>query len=238
MHQYFCEEEIRIGKCYEFTKEQAHHAGTVLRMNEEEVRLVHDGKGYFAMVHTEGKRVYADVLREDERYNELPVEVTLCMALIRREKMEFVLQKATEIGVTKIVPFESSRCVVHARKEKSDKQLIRQKTILQEAAAQCKRNRVPALTEVVKFADIFQVEGDVHMAAYENAYGSAKRITDHLENGRSVVVAIGPEGGFSQEEVEELSAHGYIPVTLGKRILRAETAALYACSVISEFFGE
>ena len=238
MHQYFCEEELKVGERYEFTKEQAHHVGTVLRMNDEEVRLVHGSKGFFAMVHVDGKKVYADVLREDERYNELPINVTLCMALIRREKMEFVLQKATEIGVTKIVPFASSRCVVHARKEKSDKQMIRQRTILQEAAAQCKRNRVPELTEVVKFEDIFKVEGDIRLAAYENAYGSAKRITDHLASKRSVVVVIGPEGGFSPDEVELLQQNGYSPVTLGKRILRAETAALFACSVISEYYGE
>ena len=99
MQQYFSDVPLFAGTTYEFTKEQAHHAGTVLRMHDETIRLVHDGKGYFARVYTEGKRVYAIVEKEDDMVNELPVDVTLCMALIRREKMELVLQKAAELGV-------------------------------------------------------------------------------------------------------------------------------------------
>lgn len=238
MQQYFCEQPLSCGAVYEFTKEQAHHAGTVLRLNNETVRLVSGGRGYFATVHTTGRSVSAVVDREDERYNELPVEVTLCMALIRREKMELVLQKAAELGVSRILPFESGRCVVHARQEKSEKQMARWNSILLEASAQCKRNRIPELLPARRFADVLQVRADCRLAAYENAYGSARRITDELGQARSAAVVIGPEGGFSRQEVDLLCEAGFRPVTLGNRILRAETAAIYACSVIGEYFGE
>lgn len=238
MQQYFCDQPLACGAVYEFTKEQAHHAGTVLRLNDETVRLVSGGKGYFATVRTAGRSVTAVVEREDERYNELPVEITLCMALIRREKMELVLQKAAELGVFRILPFESARCVVHARQEKSEKQMARWNSILLEASAQCKRNRIPELMPTGSFADVMKISADCRLAAYENAYGRARKITDELGKARSVAVVIGPEGGFSIQEVDLLCEAGYRPVTLGNRILRAETAAVYACSVIGEYFGE
>lgn len=238
MQQYFSDVPLSVGTVYEFTKEQAHHAGTVLRMHDETIRLVHDGKGYFARVYTEGKRVYAIVEKEDDMVNELPVDVTLCMALIRREKMELVLQKAAELGVKRIIPFESSRCVVHERKEKKDKLMARWNTILLEASAQCKRNVVPVLSEVVPFSSIESFTGDVKMLAFENARYSGKKISDTIKGASSIMVVIGPEGGFSDAEAEYLIDRGYMAVTLGSRILRAETAALYACSVIGECCGE
>lgn len=238
MQQYFCDAELAVGSVYEFTKEQAHHAGTVLRMHDETIRLVHDGKAYFGTVYSEGKRVYSTVDKEDDRVNELPVDITLCMALIRREKMELVLQKAAELGVKRIIPFESSRCVVHERKEKKDKLMARWNTILLEASAQCKRNVVPELLEVVPFSKLAGYESDVRMLAFENARYSGKKIKDVVKGAASMLVVIGPEGGFSLEEAESLINCGFHAVTLGNRILRAETAALYACSVIGECFGE
>lgn len=238
MQQYFCDVPLSVGSVYDFTKEQAHHAGTVLRMHDETIRLVHDGKGYFATVFTEGKRVYATVDKEDERVNELPVDITLCMALIRREKMELVLQKAAELGVKHIIPFESSRCVVHERKEKKDKIMARWNSILLEASAQCKRNMVPQLSEVVPFSSLVNNDSDVRMLAFENAGYSAKKIRDVIHGASRIMVVIGPEGGFSEDEAEFLIRQGFDAVTLGNRILRAETAALYACSVIGEYFGE
>lgn len=238
MQQYFCDVPLSVGAVYEFTKEQAHHAGTVLRLNDETVRLVSDNTGYFATVHTEGKRVYAVVDAKDERVNELPVDITLCMALIRREKMELVLQKAAELGVKRIIPFESSRCVVHERKEKKDKLMTRWNAILHEASAQCKRNQVPELAEVQPFSSLVRVESDVRLFAFENARYSGKKIKDCIQGAFSLMIVIGPEGGFSDEEAEYLVSHGFETVTLGNRILRAETAAMYACSVAGELFGE
>ena len=238
MQQYFVNEDLKIGQDYVFDSSQAHHAKTVVRLDHEVVRLVSNGKGYFAVAQQKGKDFVATVEKEDTRINELPCDLILCMALIRREKMELVLQKATEIGVTKIIPFVSSRCVVKEKKEKKEKQKERWNTILLEASQQCKRNKVPELEDIIDFTDLCALEATYKLCAYENAYGTSEKISDVIEGKESSILVIGPEGGFSQEEVKELEESGYQSITLGKRILRAETAAIYGCSVIAELVEE
>lgn len=234
MQQYFCDEPLQVGQIYKFTKEQAHHAGTVLRLDHEKVRLVYNEKGYFATCYQENKKVFAMVNEEDKRVNELPCHITLAIALIRREKFEWILQKACELGVHTILPFESSRCVVHARKEKADRQKERWNSILQSAAEQCKRNHIPKIQDIISFSQLQNYEADLKMCAYENAYGNSLSVSELYNGEKNVLVVIGPEGGFSEEEIEQLVQSDYSSCTLGSRILRAETAAVYALSVLGE----
>lgn len=229
MQQFFADVPLSCGMDYVFTKEQAHHARDVVRLSEEKVRLVYQGKAYFATAGFHDGVYSAHVETEDPRYNELPSDLILAMALIRREKMELVLQKAAELGAKEIVPFVSSRCVVKDDAKKKE----RREGILREASAQCKRNIIPLLADTMRFDDLGTIQADTKLAAYENAWGSQKMLRDvHL--GKRIVIAIGPEGGFSEDEVRKLAEMGYEAVTLGSRILRAETAAMYACSVIGE----
>ena len=218
MQQYFSDTPLVVGQEYIFTKDQAHHARNVVRLHHEKIRLVYDGIGYFADAYSKGKDFVAMVLEKDERI-----------------KFELVLQKACELGVTRIVPFESMRCVVRAKKEKEDKQQARRIDILQEAAEQCKRNRIPEITPIVQLKDLVKYRSDINVLPYENAYSNSKFMTEVLSPGKSITFVIGPEGGFAPEEVEFLKQNGYETITLGRRILRAETAAMYACAVISEF---
>ncbi len=234
MQQYFSELPLRVGEEYVFTREQAHHARDVVRLDHETVRLVFDGKGWFAQCMRRGSDFVAVVEREDTESRELPLDITLACALIRREKFELVLQKAAELGVRRIVPFESSRCVVHARSEKADKQKQRWEKILQEAAEQCKRDLIPELTPILSFAELPSVMSAVNCCAYEAAGKSAKTLSQACAGAPSVTAVIGPEGGFSEAEVLRLQEAGFVPVTLGSRILRAETAAIYVCSVLAE----
>lgn len=234
MHQYFVNEELEVGKEYYFTKEQAHHIKNVLRMDGDTVRLVYNGEAYFGVVQYKDKDVYALIKEKDTRVNEPNCKITLAMALIRKEKFELVLQKATELGVSRIVPFESSRCVVHAKSEKKDKQKARWESIILEASEQCKRNIVPELSDIVSFNDLKDYQSKGNYACYENAYGNAQFLSQIAKNDDSITIVIGPEGGFSLDEVKQLEEMGYTSITLGSRILRAETAAMYACSVVSE----
>lgn len=237
MQQYFTKEALQVNEEYTFTKEQAHHAKIVVRLDNEIVRLVSNGKGYFARCHTGANGFQALVLEEDPRVNELQCEIVLAMALIRREKFELVLQKATELGVKKIIPFESSRCVVHAKQEKKARQLERWHDILQEASEQCKRNIIPEITEIQNWNSIKSLQADKKVCAYENSYGKSKFLKDAIQDEKSILVMIGPEGGFSEKEIQELEENEYESITLGNRILRAETAAIYSCSVLAELFG-
>lgn len=229
MQQYFVNRALVIGEEYIFDREQAHHAGNVVRLNHEKVRLVYQGKAYFAEGYKRGGEFVAKVLEEDDAMNELSIDITLAVALIRREKFEFVLQKATEMGVKKIVPFESSFCVVKSKKEKSD----RWRSIVKEASEQCKRNIIPEITETISFKQLSNYKSESNVAAYENAYGTSRYLSQAAQ-GSSMTVVIGPEGGFSPAELKQLNEMGYESITLGNRILRAETAALYAMAVLGE----
>ncbi len=234
MQQFFVDQPLFVGEDYVLSKEQAHHAKDVVRLHQETIRLVSDGVGYFATIDSSKDKVVAHVEREDVRNNELDIDIVLCMALVRREKMELVLQKATELGVKKIVPFVSERCVVKEKKEKSEKLQQRWNSIVLEAAQQCKRNIVPVVTSIQSIRDLKEIDTEVKTAAYENAFGNKKYafLPNVVRNAKSISVVIGPEGGFSSKEVEDFVGMGYQPVTFGNRILRAETAAIYACSVI------
>ncbi len=234
MQQYFSTVPLSVGEEYIFTKEQAHHARDVVRLNEETIRLVYNGKGFFARCYRKGDQFAAMVEREDERTNESPIDLTLVMALIRREKFELVLQKATELGASRIVPMISSRCVVKSKEEKAEKQRKRWQDICLEAAQQCKRSRIPEVAETIRFKDLGQYRSEASLAAYENAWGSSQSLRKALGNAKSATVVIGPEGGFSDEEVQQLREMGYQAVTLGPRILRAETAAMFACAIVGE----
>ncbi|MCR5794152.1 MAG: 16S rRNA (uracil(1498)-N(3))-methyltransferase, partial [Solobacterium sp.] len=226
-----------VGAEYKLNEAQEHHAKNVLRLNNETVRLVYEGEAYLAHCTLSQSRFKVTVTAKDETVNEPAAEVILAPALIMRDKFELVLQKAAELGATRIVPFTSSRCIIRVKQEKKEKQRDRWEKILTEASQQCKRNRIPVLDEICRFADLKKVAADVRIAAYEAAGVQAQRIPDLYDPQKSVMVVIGPEGGFSEEEIEELKDAGFACVTLGSRILRAETAAMYALSVIAEAPG-
>lgn len=234
MQQYFSDTPLHIGEEYVFNEEQSHHARDVVRLNEERIRLVYQGQGFFARACRRGKMFVAVVEEEDPRSNESDIDLTLVMSLIRREKFELVLQKATELGVSRIVPMVSSRCVVKTREEKAGRQKSRWQDICMEAARQCKRSRIPEVTETISFADLEQYKSECSLAAYENAWGSSESLRAALSDKKSVTVVIGPEGGFSDEEMTQFVEMGYQAVTLGPRILRAETAAIFVCAIVSE----
>lgn len=223
-----------VGQDYVFTREQAHHARDVVRLNHETVRLVSNEKAYFGECYQKNGDFIAHIEKEDPRFNESSVSVTIAMALIRKEKFELVLQKAAELGAVRVVPFESSRCVVHSKKEKAARQKQRWQDILKESSQQCKRNNIPVLTDVIPFSQLHSVKSEINVAAYENAYGKSLFLSDVIHPSSSVTIAIGPEGGFSEREMDELNQMGYQSITLGSRILRAETAAIYSLSICSE----
>ena len=233
MQQYFSEQPLVPGEVYTMTPAQAHHAGNVVRLQGKIIRLVHDGEAYFARCEGNGKHMTALVLEKDPLHRELPCEIVLLQALIRREKFEWILQKAAELGVSRIIPFESSRCVVHSRQEKADRQKERWTQILTEAAEQSKRERIPEITGVVSFAEACALKMDRRYLAYENAFGESRLLGEAYEGGDAAFI-IGPEGGFSDEEVKALQDAGFEQVSLGARILRAETAAVAALAVMAD----
>lgn len=233
MQQYFILEKIGTSDVICFNDEQAHHIRDVLRMKENTVvRIVdQDNQAAFATIFYEGKKVKASNTQCDLDNNEMTCKITLCLGLIKKEKWDVVLQKCTELGVSRIVPFESSRTIVKAKEDKSVKKLERWNKIMLEAAEQSKRNCVPMIVEPVQFKELGEYKSDCNCVAYEDAKISGEKLKN-IVNEKSMTIVIGPEGGLSSDEVEFLMNQGFHCISLGKRTLRAETAAMYVCSAI------
>ncbi len=196
---------------------------------------------FFAHVVFKNGKVYAHIDEEIEDHTKTIVPITLAQGMIKKEKWDFLLQKCAELGVTEIVPFTSSRTVVKAKDEKQDKKMVRWNKILQEGCEQCKRSTLVNLHTPVPFTSLCEISKnyDVKLIAYENADTKSHHIKDALKqypNAKNVFVVVGCEGGFSEEEVQKLENEGFIRISLGSRILRAETAAMTLMTTISFYY--
>lgn len=166
---------------------------------------------------------------------ELPSKIYLFQGIPKADKMELIIQKAVELGVFEVIPVAAARCVVKLDSKKAGTKVNRWQGIAEAAAKQCRRGRIPLIREPMsmKEAAAYAQEMDVRMIPYElteNNMSRTKKIVESVRPGESVAVFIGPEGGFEEREVQEALAAGVEPVTLGKRILRTETAGLVVLS--------
>ena len=160
--------------------------------------------------------------------------VTLFFGLAKSDKIEFVIQKATELGVKNIVLFQGKRSVVKFTHEDFLRKETRYISIAKEAAEQCHREYIPTISFVKSISDIKNHLCDVNLFAYELNAGKTNSFDELLDkSAKSISVIIGPEGGFDESEAAELNKLGFKNISLGKRILRCETAAVYALSVIA-----
>lgn len=211
----------------------AHQIRTVLRMRPGDHVIVLDNAGSeieIALVDVGAKQVTGAILERRPATGDPHVTVTLMQALLKKDNFEWVLQKCTEIGAAAFVPVESQRCVVPISSI-NDKKLTRWQRIITEAAEQSRRGRIPALHAPQTLADALTdtAQYDVVLIPWENAQSHTLHDALHMQpTPASIAICIGPEGGFDAAEIESAQAHGAIPITLGPRILRAETAAIAA----------
>jgi 16S rRNA (uracil1498-N3)-methyltransferase len=220
-----------------FSDEQAHQMRQVLRMGVgDRVVVVVDGAGYEVeaeLVQVDKKGVTAVTIQKRPITTEPTSHLTLYQSLLKRDNFEWILQKGTEIGVSRFVPLISERTVAHPPKK-----LERWQRIVTEAAEQSGRGCIPEIVPAIKLTDVltaWQPDQSGLMpwvAADSVTIGSALTVTEPVEV--TVSVFIGPEGGWTDDEVANGRSAGLIPVTLGKRILRAETAAIVAAALVMQ----
>ncbi len=234
MQQCFVNQICQLDQSYELDKDQAHHLSHVLRMKTgDQIRIVDlNSQVFLASLIVSKQGVEFKCITQVDDRSERKNEVTMVLALIKKEKWDLVLQKCTELGVTRIVPFESMRTVVKSKDEKKDKKMERYQTILKEAAQQCKRAKVPLITDVIDLKQIDLYKSDLNGVAYEDLNHPALKLRDFVKADHSMTIVIGPEGGFDPLEINLLKNKGFQCLTLGNRILRAETAAMYTLSAI------
>lgn len=240
MYQFFVSpEQIQGTKAY-ITGSDFNHIKNVLRMKiGEEIALSNgvDQKEYRVgiVAYTEDT-VECELRFIKEDGMELPAEIYLFQGLPKGDKMELIIQKAVELGVHEIIPVSMNRCVVRLDEKKASSKLKRWQTIAEAAAKQSKRGIIPKIHEVLSFEQALSYADDmqVKMLPYELANGmeETKQVISSIRPGDKVAVWIGPEGGFDKQEVSKASVCGFRPISLGKRILRTETAGMTVLSIL------
>ena len=218
--------------------QDAFHIARSLRMAVGDGLTVCDGRGTEYLTELTKIRDEAcecRILSSVRGEGEMPFPVTLFMAYPKGDKLEQIVQKAVELGAARIVPFESSRCIKRPKAEKIDKQLLRLSRIAEEAAKQCGRSALPEVSLPIGFEAMLKEASASELALFSYEGEGELTVKGALRGfkGGGISVIVGCEGGFSPEEAEAARLAGCLSVSLGKRILRCETAPAYLLSAIS-----
>jgi len=236
MQQYFINQALTLNQPFSLSNEQKHHILTVMRYGVgKHVRVIDvDAKTFICeIVSTNPFQLMPFEQRVE--LTEPSVDITLIVGWIKKERFEWMLQKVSEAGATRVIPLISAYTVVKEKEDTLDKKLIRYNKITEEAAEQSRRTRSTEVLAPISLAAVGDYLSDVNVVAYERP--SSKHLKHMCLPGKSMTVIIGPEGGFNEKEIELLESYGVDAVTLGPRILRTETAALAACVVIDTMLG-
>ena len=234
MQHYFVNE--KIDNYFIFDKETSHHLNNVMRIkNNENLICVYEEEFYLCSIEVNNKDLKANIINKLDVNNELNCHINLIYGIPKGEKLDLVIQKATELGVKEITLFNSERSIVRYDESKIKSKLERFNKIIKGAAEQSKRNIIPTLNKPINIDKV--PVNDINIIAYEEESSNTQKTLFNLLNkdlnNKVINVVIGPEGGFSEKEVNYLVNKGYVRVSLGKRILRSETACLDIISKIS-----
>lgn len=242
MPRFFISPEDTDGKNANILGEDAYHIARSLRMAVGDALILTDGLGKdydCRLTFIRDDICECEVISAYPSLSEPKLKTTLYMAYPKGDKMETVIQKSVELGVHKIVPFESSRCIKRPDKSKADKLKERHNRIAKEAAKQSGRGRLVEVSEIKTFGEVLNELGGYSLSLFCYEGENQKSLKEALKahpSPETVALVIGSEGGFSQEEAEKITSAGAVSVSLGKRILRCETAPAFALSALSFFY--
>ncbi len=240
MHRFYIAPE-QIGRnIVRITGSDVNHIKNVLRMKQDDEIIICDGQGkdcYCIISKMSETEIVAEIKEERMTEAELKNRITLFQGLPKKDKMELIIQKAVELGVYEIVPVMTKRVIVKLEdKKKEEKKLERWQTIAEGAAKQSGRGIIPKIQPVMTWQKALSAASELELAIvpYENASGMryTREIMSSLSGYHSIGVLIGPEGGFEESEIEQAKNKNIKPITLGKRILRTETAGLATLSMM------
>ena len=238
MYHFFVEEEQVNGENAYISGSDVNHIVNVLRMKigEELLISVKGDWDYLCKIEEiENDRVNLKLLESMEQ-RELPIKLTLLQGIPKSDKLEMIIQKAIELGVSEIIPVKTNRVVVRIDEKKTQAKVNRWNAIAESAAKQSKRSIIPKVLKPQTIDNALEIVKDygVKLLPYENADGikKTKDILNSLDGKNNIAVFIGPEGGFEEDEVKKATDFGFDVITLGKRILRTETAGLALLSNI------
>ncbi|MGY2318485.1 16S rRNA (uracil(1498)-N(3))-methyltransferase [Pseudomonas sp. SDO5522_S412] len=236
LSRFFVDAPLSLGD-HELPEAQAHYISRVLRMSEGDPVQLFDGSGQefrASLLEVGKKRVVVQVTETVAGQVESPLQIHLGQGLSRGERMDWAIQKATELGVNEITPIFSDRCEVRLKDERADKRLQHWRQVAISACEQCGRSRVPVIHPPLLLADwLKQAEADLKLVLHP----VAEPLVSHAKPG-SLAFLIGPEGGLTDGEVETAQGAGFHAARLGPRVLRTETAPVVALAVAQQLWGD
>ena len=237
MHNFFVNENQKQNNRFFINGTDFNHIKNVLRMSIGDTFLVSEnGVSNLCEIESfESDTVVVKILQENFNDTSLPIKIYLFQGLPKGDKMELIIQKCVELGVCEIVPVQMSRSVVKVEEKKKKSKRERWQAISESAAKQSKCNKIPEISEILTYKQALEKakDLDVLLVPYESKNGmeDTKNALNEIKSGMSVGILIGPEGGFDEKEIENALEMGGKVISLGKRILRTETAAITSVSM-------
>ena len=215
-----------------------HHIKNVMRMKDnDEIKVIYEEEVYLCRVRINDS-IKIEIIEKLKSEKENMPKVTIIIPLLKEQKMDYILQKSTELGVDTIIPIETKRSIIKIEKKKEKKKYERWNLILKEASEQSHRLSIPKLEEIQKLEELNINDGVKLLCSTREKKKNLKKILKKMTKCDKIYVVIGPEGGFDEKEEEKLIELGFEPVSLGNRILRAETTPMFVLSTINYEFME
>jgi len=244
MHRFFVRKDNIFDKTIDITGEDVKHIKNVLRLNINDILEICDNEenDYTVKIKSiEKNKIQCEILTKDISRTEPPIDIVLYQGLPKASKMDFIIQKATEIGVKKIVPVITERAIVKIKDiKKEEAKIARWTRIAEEAAKQSRRGTIPNICSILNFNEMIDVlsEKELVIVPYECEEDTGIKNVLKNSNCNEVHILIGPEGGFEESEIKVLQEIGCKTVTLGPRILRTETAGLVTSTIVLYELGD
>ena len=231
MQQYFCNK--MENNEYLLSNDDNYHITKVMRMNILDKIEIVDNKNTYICEITNISPVKAKIIEKLNENNENSFEIILVQSMVNENKMDLILQKGTELGVTSFYIYKAVNSVVKEN-SKSEKKLERWQKIVKEASEQSKRNIIPKVCNIVDLKGLCEINGDLKLLLTVNEKTkNIKKVLKDFRKYDKIIIVIGPEGGFTEKEENILIENGFISTSLGHRVLRTETAGLVAISMIN-----
>ena len=230
MQRYFAKE--KINEKFVLHNSDIHHIKNVMRCKiNDEIEVVYDNIVYTCkIINLESLEL--EIISHKLEDRELNIDLKIAIALVNEQKMDLVLQKLTELGVSTIIPVKTERSIVRLDDKRAGKKIERWQMICKEASEQSHRTKVPQVTDIINLTDIINTKSELKLICSLN---SNTLPLSHclINNPKEILFIIGPEGGFTTKEENFLINNNFLPTSLGKRVLRVETAAIYIASIIN-----
>jgi 16S rRNA (uracil1498-N3)-methyltransferase len=244
MKRFFIQDGVSVGRQIVIRGSEGHHIAKVLRLGPGDRIAIFDGSGFdyeAEILEVPRSGVQTKILRKYPSRPESQARITVAQALLKGKKMDILLRQMTELGVSTWVPFLAKRSVPNPNHLRRADRLERWRTIVKESLKQCRRGEFTQVHSIASFTEMLLLAPSdaTKLIFWENAQRHLKTAIRNVSRDSSDVwIVLGPEGGFEEKEIQAAEAAGFMPVSLGNRILRAETASLAACALMQYIFED